>query len=83
MIGRTKVVGDLDTRERWERVRAARDARYRANLKSIVSATRSLALTAAIIIGLIGWPAPIGHVGHLPRTAHAKIGLPNREAHRR
>jgi hypothetical protein len=52
---------EFEAAERRERLRAMRDARYRANLALIVAKLRSLLVTAAILSALIGWPVPARH----------------------
>ena len=47
---------EFEAAERRGRLRAMRDARYRANLALIVAKLRSLLVTAAILSALIGWP---------------------------
>lgn len=75
MIPTRKVADDLDDAERRERLLAMRHARYRANLGSVVTNVRPLALTAALVVGVAGWPFPVAHVVHLIAVG---LGHPSR-----
>jgi hypothetical protein len=65
---------ELELAEREERLRAMRDARYRANVGFLIGKIRSLILIIALASALLGWPFAIS-----PSTCHGDRASAHRQ----